>query len=346
MVGEHPQCGLRSLGGVLDHGLGALVPRGAHGGRDPATSSGGPTALVADRVLAPLLLEHGIPAVLVGTEQAAVLDPAIELPDDPLFLPGEVRPRQEFAAGRPDLELQCRWSEPQFVQDDAAPALTDALAPAVGEPDDAGGMSTAACAGDVEQPSADQLPGEQALVQSRVDRDDGRLEGEAAGQIERRPCHVGDPDTADGGGLVVPQAGHVAPEGAGRLARRRRGSDDVHLVEGRAPQGKAEEDGGRLVADHRGTAQVGESRRDQQRMPCDGGRRQLSVQVGAASYTGPGPTADQPRQLLVRPAVGYSGAAEDESFGGVRAMHAVIVRPGGRLQRPHARPVDDGSPCG
>jgi hypothetical protein len=62
--------------------------------------------LVTHRVLAPLLREHGVPGVLSREEQAAVLDPAVELAQQPVFLPREVRASDEAATGRVDLVLQ------------------------------------------------------------------------------------------------------------------------------------------------------------------------------------------------------------------------------------------------
>jgi hypothetical protein len=62
--------------------------------------------LVAHRVLASLLREDRVPGVLTGQQQAAVLDPAVELAQQPVFLPREVRASDEAATGRVDLVLQ------------------------------------------------------------------------------------------------------------------------------------------------------------------------------------------------------------------------------------------------
>lgn len=87
--------------------------------------------------------------------------------------------------------------------------------------------------------------GNQPLLQRGVERHDARLEREAPGQVQHRPPDVGDPEASDRRHLVVAELGHVATQRTARLARRGWAPGDVHLIERCAPDGQAEEDGGR-----------------------------------------------------------------------------------------------------
>src|SRR5207253_552126 len=99
--------------------------------------------VVADLVLADLLVEHDPAWVLARPQRPAVLDPTVELADGALLSPAEVAAGDLASVRVAQLHLKVWSRETQSLQQHAAAALTHALAPPVGEGDDASGAADA-----------------------------------------------------------------------------------------------------------------------------------------------------------------------------------------------------------
>src|SRR3954471_21451327 len=97
--------------------------------------------LVADGVLTPLLRDGGLPGILAGRQQPAVLDQAVELADGAVLRPPEVAVVD--AEPRGDRHLQHRRGQPQPAHADTAARLAGTPAPRVGERDDPAGSCRA-----------------------------------------------------------------------------------------------------------------------------------------------------------------------------------------------------------
>ena len=227
--------------------------------------------LVADRVLASLLGEDGVPGVLAGPEQAAVLDPGRRTRRAAGAAPRRSRPGRSSRPDRPDLELERRRPELPAVQDHPAAGLADALAPAVRGHDRAGAL---------------RLPGMPAMSNSRARRGVvGRARPDAARHPElttaascgnerarsravRTDRWTATPSISSD--LVVPEPGDVADEHRTGAVPRRRAPRDVHAIQRDVPQRQSVQHGRGLMADRR---RVGAGRRGSPRR--GGGARRL-----------------------------------------------------------------------
>jgi hypothetical protein len=171
-----------------------------------------------------------------------------------VILPGEVRAADHVAVGRADLELESRRRELPAMEDHAAAGLAHALAAPVGEEHGPGSTAAAGGAGDVEEPRAEGVVGEQAQTQRRVQDHDGGLVRQRTSQVEGRPHRVGHLNAVELDHLVVTETGHMAAEHPAGVVPGSRTAGHVDPVERNVPQRQTQEDRGRLVTDHRGPA--------------------------------------------------------------------------------------------
>jgi hypothetical protein len=115
----------------------------------------------------------------------------------------------------------------------------------------------------------------------------------------------------------------MGAETATRLTGGRWPASDVHAVEAYAPQRQAVEDGGRLVAHDRRTAECRQGGADEQVVA-----RLVGQQVGTGDVRAPpesreGTVADVPGELVVGPPLGDGQPTEDEAVG----FHVGTVTP-------------------
>src|SRR5215207_7969000 len=122
-------------------------------------------AKLAQNVLTQLLLIDHIAAVLGRIQLPTVLDLAVELPDRPTLLPGEVDPGGESTVVIEDLKLQLRCRDARFEKASSAPRLPGNLAANVDESRNTAGTNHA-------RPAAHPLKTAQELrpVQSSAHR--------------------------------------------------------------------------------------------------------------------------------------------------------------------------------
>jgi len=145
-----------------------------------------PTHL-AEPGLPPLLLHHGVGDFVPRPE---VLDPAVELPEDPERLPAEVRTREPGTETVEDVELQLWHGQPRVSDADATHGLSNALGPAVGELHGCARRADSVTSGGLGQ---DVPHGKEVTAKMQGSIQDGHraLEVDAPRQVDRRPLDRG-----------------------------------------------------------------------------------------------------------------------------------------------------------
>ena len=146
----------------------------------------------ANGTLVATMLAHGVTRLLAGPEVPLVLRLPVELAEQPVLLPGEVRPADQAALTGADLELERRRRELPAVQDHPAAGFADALTPAVRGHHRAGGTAAAGHAGEMEEPRTQGVVGQHPPAQCGVQSHDRRLVRQRAGEVQRRPHRIGD----------------------------------------------------------------------------------------------------------------------------------------------------------
>ena len=218
--------------------------------------------LVADPVLAHLLVKDHVRYRLARLEQPPVLHLPVELAHHPLLAPEEVHSGDDLPIRPQDVLLELGGRQSVQVHPHPAHGLADALAGRVQEADGPTGGAYARPALHAEQPEV-QRGWREPEAQCDVPGGDGLLHRSGTAQVEQGPRQRGHHDPVDHGEVRSWKRRAVDMHDTSALALAAAAAGDVHLLDGGPPYGQPVQHGGGAVADHRPVEQLRRRRQNQ-----------------------------------------------------------------------------------
>lgn len=229
-----------------------------------------------------MLLPHDhILGTFTGTQQLAVLDPAIELTKKAAVLPCEVRSEQ--AASGLHLVLERRGWQAQPPHQEAASGFARAFAPSVRH-----GEGLPCKADPVATRPGIQLFGQRARIESRVEgsvrRNDSVVEPHPPAEVDNRPREARDPQGPVPDDVAGKESGLQFVEGWPRVSTPFRPASHPDLAKKGFGNREPVNDACRGVAQDHIAAELGNRGLDEAQMPCSL-IQNLRIDVGTSTQS-------------------------------------------------------------
>ena len=171
-----------------------------------------PTPVVAQSIFTALFLEHDVTGCFTWSKQPAILDPAVEFPQQTTAVPGVIAPAEKQASVVVYVHLQSWCRKAGHMHQHPASGLTHALAESVGEPSNTAGRTAAWRPADPLDRIGQLMHGQQTPVQSAIRGDDGLLKRKDPRQVSDCPAGRCDLHPVDDHDLVVNDGRSVRQE--------------------------------------------------------------------------------------------------------------------------------------